>query len=281
MCIIPRPAHGVNPDSAVMPHISMKIKWIDDDSQGVPPEELRKIRQETEDVKENKPKGLIIVDIELVAVKSHKSPGSSGWTGWQSIVMETEYGDAWVGKADENSQRLETYDAMRKTTESEREAKDQITEHINNKARKRGRRYREQNENLSKIESVESKVENEMLSVKMRLTKAICWNQAKFGDDAAEKFVLEPSSKSFPTYETLKMRKKVHQVKEGCEVLEKLQELVKENGRDDTELRDFAASATGRRDYGDSAARSSPTTSCCGGKEKRLPKVVWQSAMKP
>ena len=30
VCIIPRPAHGMNPDSAVLPHISMKIKWIDD-----------------------------------------------------------------------------------------------------------------------------------------------------------------------------------------------------------------------------------------------------------
>ena len=37
------------------------------------------------------------------------------------------------------------------------------------------------------------------------------------------------------------MRKKVHQVKEGRELLEKLQELIKENGKDDTELRDFAA----------------------------------------
>ena len=60
--------------------------------------------------------------------------------------------------------------------------------------------------------------------------------------------VLEQSSKSGMiglTYETLKtkpqMRRKVHQVKEGREVLEKLQELIKEKGKDDTELRDFAA----------------------------------------
>ena len=73
VCIIPRSAHGMNPDSALMPHISMKIKWIDD-SQGVPleefmriqhrnheaaiyqlqpsqAEELRRIRQETEDTR--------------------------------------------------------------------------------------------------------------------------------------------------------------------------------------------------------------------------------------
>ena len=97
-----------------------------------------------------------------------------------------------------------------------------------------------------------------MLSVKIRLTNAISLNQAKFGDDtekhvsddAKKAFaettqllenVSEQSSKSLPTNETLKMRKKVHQVKEGREVREKLQELIKDNGKDDTELRDFAA----------------------------------------
>ena len=47
------------------------------------------------------------------------------------------------------------------------------------------------------------------------------------------------------THEALKtkpqMRIKVHQVKEGREVLEKLQEFSEENGKDDTEWRDFTA----------------------------------------
>ena len=38
--------------------ISMRIKWTHD-SQGVPFDELRKNKQETEDVKENRTKGLI------------------------------------------------------------------------------------------------------------------------------------------------------------------------------------------------------------------------------
>ena len=97
-------AHGTNSDSAVMPHIDMKIKWIDD-SQGASLDELKRTRQETEDVEENKTKSLIIVDMELVAVKHHR---------------------AWVDKTDENSQSLTIYNAMRITTESEREAKDQI-----------------------------------------------------------------------------------------------------------------------------------------------------------
>ena len=115
-------AHGTKPDSAVTSHIDMKMKSCQ--SQGVSLEklmsvqqELRRTRQETEDVKENKLKDLIIVhcyqfDNEMVAVKSCKSPDYSGLNGWQSIVIETEYGDTQVDKADENSQRLETYDAQ-------------------------------------------------------------------------------------------------------------------------------------------------------------------------
>ena len=153
-------AHGKNPDSA-----GMKIK-LTDDSQGVPLDELKRTRQEAKDVDDAQ-------NIEMIAVKSCKSPDYSWWNDWQSIVIETEYGDAWVDKTDENSQSLEMYDVMRKTTESEREAKDQITEQANKYARNGGRRYLEPTESLSKIESVESKVENETLSVKMKMTLRI------------------------------------------------------------------------------------------------------------
>ena len=120
-------------------------------------------------LKENKLKGLITVDIELIEAKSYKSPDYSSWNGWQSIVIEFEYGGDWMDKADENSQCLETYDTMRKTTQSEREAKDQITEQINKYVR--ARRYFTW---LSEIGFLEgSKVENEMLSVKIRQTKTI------------------------------------------------------------------------------------------------------------
>ena len=108
---------------------------------------------------------------------------------------------------------------------------------------------------------MESKVENEMLSVKVRLAKTIRWNQVKPGADAEKQVsddakkaiaettqlfenVVEQLSKSEiigSTYETLKMRKKVHQIEEKCEVLDKLQKLSKENGKDDTKLRNFAA----------------------------------------
>ena len=195
-------------------------------------------------LKENKLKGLIIVDIELIEAKSYKSPDYSRWNGWQSIVIEFEYGDDWLDKADENSQCLETYDTLRKTTESEREGKDQITEQANKYARNGGRRYREPSESLSKIESVESKVENEMLSVKSGadVEKQVSDDAKKAIAEATQllESVLEQLSKSGMiglTYETLNMRKKVHQVKEDL-----LQELSKENGKDDTELRNFAAS---------------------------------------
>ena len=225
-------AHGMNSDSAeMMPYIDIKIKWIDD-SQGVPRDELKRTRQEVEDVND-------VQNIEMIAVRSYKSSDYSGWNGWQSIVIETEYGDDWVDKTDENSQSLEMYNAMRQTTENECEAKDQITEQDNKYARNKG-----------------PKVENEKLSVKMCLTKAICWSHAKSEDDAAEKYVSNNGKKAhaeatqmlesvLETYGALKaksqMRKKVHQIKERREVLEKLQEFNKEKENDNDELGNIAA----------------------------------------
>ena len=172
------------------------------------------------------------------AAKSYKSPDYSRWNGWQSIVFEFEYGDDWKDKAEENSQCLETYDAMRK----------------NDAEWARGERSDHRAD--QQVRESPTKVENEMLSVKMRLAKTTRWNQVKPGADAEKQVsdgakkaiaettqllenVVEHLSKSGMiglTYETLKMRNQVHQVKE-----ELIQELSKENGKDDTKLRKFAA----------------------------------------
>ena len=91
-----------------------------------------------------------------------------------------------LDKADKNSQRPETFDTMLKTTESEREAEDQIMEQVNKYTRNGGRRHCRVSTRLSEIESVESKFETKMLSVKMHLTKMTRWNQvhqATKGDD--------------------------------------------------------------------------------------------------
>ena len=69
-----------------------------------------------------------------------------------------------LDKADKNSQRPETQDAMRKTMEREREAKDQIMEQVhkyNKYARKGGRRQSQTLNWLSKIDpSSDPKAEN-------------------------------------------------------------------------------------------------------------------------
>ena len=90
---------------------------------------------------------------------------------------------------------LEKYDAMRKTKESEREAKDPITGQINKYARDGGRRYPEPS-GISKIDPF-TDPKDEILSVKMHQTKAIRWNQAKPGDDAAEKLISDDARKTF------------------------------------------------------------------------------------
>ena len=48
VCIIPRPAHGMNPDSAVIPHIGMKIKCIDDSARGTQEDQVGDRRCEGE-----------------------------------------------------------------------------------------------------------------------------------------------------------------------------------------------------------------------------------------
>ena len=92
-------AHGTNPDSAVTSHIDMKMKSRQ--SQGVSLEklmsvqqELRRTRQETEDVKENKLKDLIIVhsylfDNEMIAVKHHHARGGQGLRGTVRVWRRT------------------------------------------------------------------------------------------------------------------------------------------------------------------------------------------------
>ena len=91
----------------------------------------------------------------------------------QDLGMKSAHGtntdSAVMPHIDEISQSLEMYNTMHQTTENELEAKDQITEQDNKYARNKG-----------------PKVENEKLSVKMRLTKAICWSHAKSEDDARQ-----------------------------------------------------------------------------------------------
>ena len=213
-------------------------------SQGVSLKKFTSVehRNQTEEVKELVLlKGLIIVGIEMCTVKLCKSPVFSRWDDWQNIVIETEYGY----EADEISQCLETYDVMRKTTESERETKDQIMVQINKYVRNGGRRYYRFFFLLSQFGFLEgSKIETEMLSVKMHQTKAISWNKVKSGEDVVTgkttfevtqllKNVSEQLRKSSLMY----MRKKVHQVRGGLFS----RSSAKKNGKGNDELRSFAA----------------------------------------
>ena len=106
----------------------MKIKWIDH-SQGVLLDELKRTRQEVEDVDD-------VQNIEMIAVKSCKSSDHSGSSLKLSTVTL-----GWT-RLTKTVRSLEMYNAMRQTTENEREAKDQITEQVNKYARNEGRRLR-------------------------------------------------------------------------------------------------------------------------------------------
>ena len=234
------------------------------------------MRNQTEDVKENKPKGLIIIDIELFAVKSCKSPVYSRWNDWQGIVIEIEYGYAWMDKADENSQCLETYDAMRKTTESEREVQDQIMVQINKYVRNGGRRYCRILIFLSKFGFLEGpKVETEKLSVKMHQMEVISWNQTKSEDgvvaakkattDAQERVrtieqvILDLHAKEGASSQRRAFPGVQRREWEGQRRIEELCSKISQTGRS-------SAATTGHKISGDSTAR---VPSCCVDQECR------------
>lgn len=216
-------------------------------------------------LRENRPSGLAIVDIELVAVKACRGPGSPGWNGWQSVVVERDYGDAWLEKADEHRQRLESYDAMRKTTDAEREAKNHITEQAHKYANNASRRYRRSLTWLEKSPQ-DDKAGTTILNLRMKLAQAIAMSHARFGDDAeqvisaeskqalAEAMVLleavlsqagDGAKAAAIVYECLKVKVQVHymahEVKEGRATLERLQQLAKDRVSEDLELKDWDA----------------------------------------
>ena len=136
----------------------------------------------------------------------------------------------------------------------------------------------------STANSRRTRVENEMLSVKMRQTKFGYDAEKPINDDAKKTLVeatqllenvLVQSSKSTLTPETLETKLR--------EVLEKPQELSKEIGKDDTELRDFATRTDWTQQCNCNRAQdlrrqhSSSHELLRRSRMKRLPEVVWRS----
>jgi len=214
----------------------------------------------SEALKDNRPQGCVIMDVELVAMDSCRGPGSPGWRGWQSLVNERETGDQWLEEADGRRKQLETFGTLRKSTGDSKGAEAHVAEQVHKFAGNAARRYRRGLRWLEADDQEDRKIRLEKGTLQMRLAKAQALSFQRFGEDAGEASeeerralaearalldqVLEASEalkNEALTYECLKMTLQVciqaEDVKEARSVLERLQGL----RSDDDELKSDSA----------------------------------------
>jgi len=138
----------------------------------------------TEAMKANRPQGCIIMDVELVALDSCRGPGSAGWRGWQSLVMERETGDQWLEEADGRRKQLETFGTLKKSTDDSKGAEAHVAEQVHKYAGNAARRYRRALRWLQSDEQEDRKIKLEKGTLQMRLAKAETLSHQRFGAEA-------------------------------------------------------------------------------------------------
>lgn len=215
----------------------------------------------TEAMKNNRPNGCVIIDVELLALDSCRGPGSPGWKGWSSLINERETGDQWLEEADSRRKQLETFTTLRKSTGDSKGAEAHVADQVHKFAVNAARRYRRALRWLEAENKEDQKLKLEKCTLTMRLAKAETLRYTRFGD-AAEAEASEEEKKAIAeaislltqvraeaealkheaiTYECLKLMLQVfiqsEQVAEARRVLETLQSLK----TDDEELKSDSA----------------------------------------
>jgi len=215
----------------------------------------------SEAIKQNRPAGCVIFDVELAALDDNKGPGSAGWLGWQSLVGERDKGDQWLEEAEGRRKQLETFSTLRKSTSDSKGAEDHVAAQVHQHANNAFRRYNRVLKWIEAGDDQNDKAKLEKAKVQMRLAKALVLKHQRFGEAAeaepeaegkqaqqeaqgllkqvlAESEALENENL---TYECLKMMMQVHiqaqEAEEARKVLERLTGL----RPDDDELRSDGA----------------------------------------
>lgn len=138
-------------------------------------------------LKDNRPAGCVIVDVDLIQLDQCKGPGSAGWKGWASLMNEIEQGDRWLEEADERRKQLETFDTMRKTTTDTVGAIDHVAEQVHKFANNAVRRFVRARNWLAQDKQDNNKVKVETVNTAMRLAKANALTVQRFGLQADTK----------------------------------------------------------------------------------------------
>eukprot|EP00405_Crypthecodinium_cohnii_P018435 CAMPEP_0206477662 /NCGR_PEP_ID=MMETSP0324_2-20121206/35544_1 /ASSEMBLY_ACC=CAM_ASM_000836 /TAXON_ID=2866 /ORGANISM="Crypthecodinium cohnii, Strain Seligo" /LENGTH=646 /DNA_ID=CAMNT_0053953725 /DNA_START=69 /DNA_END=2009 /DNA_ORIENTATION=+ len=138
----------------------------------------------TEALKGNRPQGCVIMDVEVVALDPNRGPGTSGWKGWQSLVIEREMGDEWLEQADGRRKQLETFGTLRKSTGDTKDAEAHVSGQVHKFANNAARRYRRVLKWIEMENSEDKKMKLEKCTVQMRLAKSSTLSFQRFGDAA-------------------------------------------------------------------------------------------------
>jgi hypothetical protein len=195
----------------------------------------------------NRPNGTVVIDVELVELDNNKGPGSAGWKGWASIMMEIEQGDRWLEEGDERRKQLETFDTMRKTTDDTVGAIQHVADQVHKFSNNACRRYKRAKAWLGVDNQDQAKVKVETANVTLKMAKSQALAYQRFGPAADQKAteeevkaikeardmlagvlkVAEDLDKEALKYECLKMSLQMaiqaEDVQDGKKVLEQLQ----------------------------------------------------------
>lgn len=137
-------------------------------------------------MKDNRPPGCVILEVELVDIDGSHGPGTSGWRGWTSLLIERETGDQWLEEADGRRKQLETFSMMRKSTADSQAAEKQVASQVHKFAFNAARRYRRALTWAGSEDQEDKKIQNEHMMLGMRLAKAETLAYQRFGENPGE-----------------------------------------------------------------------------------------------
>jgi len=215
----------------------------------------------TEALKDQRPSGCIIMQVEVIGVELNRGPGSKAWLGWQTLVSERHMGDQWLEDADDKRKKLETFGTLSKSTNQTKDAEAHIASEVKKAANNAARRYRRSLEWLQSEDQEDRKIKGERSTVQMRLAKASALAHQRFGEAAEaeateeEKLALaealkmledvhtaaEASGAEATSYECLKMKLQVHIQAQDVENARQVLEVLQSMKQEDDELKSDSA----------------------------------------
>jgi len=135
-------------------------------------------------LKENRPAGTILFEVEVVELGLNRGPGTPGFEGFQSLLLERTKGDQWLDEADSARQKLETFSTLQKSTGQTKGAEEQTAQQVHKYADNAMKRYRRVLKWMEAEANMDDKHKLEKVKATMRMAKALALSHQRFGEAA-------------------------------------------------------------------------------------------------